>query len=122
MGKTVKSIIKKPVSGTYKFSVLVRVHGKAHTEIYEIKENDYNKAKDLGYFDEHGKNEVYYDWKPSIGSGKSVVGGVKEVEAYSFDEKYAYAHVTSGETYSLPKYLFDKIGEKKNILVGRRVK
>lgn len=117
MGKTIKNKYELK-NNVYKFNVLVRVHGKTHTEIYSIPKSDLSRAKDLGYFNGTGKNEVYYDWKP-LNKDKDFKGGLISVDKYTFDDKYVYAHA-GDQKYSLPKYLFSRLGEKNQILVGKR--
>lgn len=122
MGKTEKNVQKaRENKGLLEFDVLVRVHDvQPHTEKYGIPYSDVGRAKDLGYLNDMSENNVYYDWKPL---SQNFSFGVIDVSHYTFDEKYAYAHLSKdgAASYSLPKYLFERMGERKQILVGKRL-
>lgn len=120
MGKFHKARVKiVPESNKFFFDVCVRIHGKnPHTETYSINIWDVEKAQELGYFNSDFVNTVYLDWKPLFTTG-DISGGIKKVDKYKFDDKYVYAY-TKHNIYSLPKYLFKDVKNKKYILFGER--
>lgn len=120
MPKILKKRCYDQFDKTY-FEVVVAIHGKTpHTETYSIQQGQLDQAINLGYFDTSASTQTYLDWKP-LNNLTNLTGGIKEVNKYSYDEKYAYAH-TAERTYSLPRYLFDRVGERDHIFFGRREK
>jgi hypothetical protein len=121
MGKYVqKEEFKKlsMVGNKYIFKVRVNIHGRRHTEYYSIKKDELQKVKELNLMEFDKEYKDYLDWKPLDG-GKGLHGGIFKVNRYTFDEKYVYAH-TRKKTFSLPKYLFDRLENKEYILFGLR--
>lgn len=125
MGKYIESkrLTNKITSdGLYRFKVIVSVHGKnTHSETYSIDARDLPFARKLGYLSGNKEYEEYLDWKPLNNLGDSLQGGIKQVQEYTYDDKYVYAH-TKDRVYSLPKYLFKNNKDVKYILFGRREK